>query len=215
MIMRLLSKIISLVFHPLLFPTYGAIYVTLFAPHFFAQLTPTAFRLSVIVIFILTFIFPMVALLLIRKLDLVSADADDKISRTIPFIAIATFYIWTFFYYKPSYRLPFANPLIASMMLGATIAVFAAFFVNIFSKISIHAVGAGAWLAFALCIMRYTVYDTSLLIPVFVFFAGLIGSARLVLQEESPRNVMFGYALGFTALFAAFYIAPHIQQLMN
>lgn len=213
--MRLLSKIISLIFHPLLLPTYAAIYVTIFAPHFFAQLSSKAFQLSVIVIFILTFIFPVVALLLIRKLELVSADADDKISRTIPFIAIATFYIWTFFYYKPSYRLPFANPLIASMMLGATIAVFIAFFINIFSKISLHTVGAGAWLGFALCIMKFTVYDTTFFFPFFVVIAGLIGTARLVLGKYDWKEIAQGYGAGFVAQFIAFNVAPYIQQLVD
>ncbi|HEY0262369.1 MAG TPA: hypothetical protein VGB95_05040 [Chitinophagales bacterium] len=213
--MRLFSKIISLIFHPLLFPTYGAIYITLFAPHFFAQLSAKAFQLSIIVIFILTFIFPMVAFLLIRKLEFVSADADDKISRTIPFIAIATFYIWTFFYYKPSYRLPFANPLIASMMLGATIAVFIAFFVNIFSKISLHAVGAGAWLGFALCIMKYTVYDTAIFFPFFVMIAGLIGTSRIALGKYNWREIAQGYGVGFVALFLAFNIAPFVQNWIN
>lgn len=213
--MRLLSKIISLLFHPLLFPTYGAIYVTFFAPHFFAQLSAKAFQLSVIVIFILTFIFPMVALLLIRKLELVSTDPDDKITRTIPFIAIATFYIWTYFYYKPSYRLPFANPLVASMMLGATIAIFMAFFINIFSKISLHAVGAGAWLGFVLSIMKFTVYDTTFFIPFFVVIAGLIGTSRIVLGKYDWKEIAQGYGVGFVAQFVAFNIAPSIQNWLN
>jgi hypothetical protein len=213
--MRFLSKLVSFVFHPLLFPTCAAIYITLFAPLFFAQLTVKTLQLSLIVIFILTFIFPMAAMLLIRKLELVSEDSDDKISRTIPFIAIATFYIWTFFYYKPSYRLPFANPLIAAMLLGATISVFGAFFVNIFNRISIHAVGAGAWFGFTLCIMRYTTIDTSLFFPVFVIVAGLIGSARLYLESETPRELFQGYAVGFTAQFLAFKIAPYVQNWIN
>lgn len=213
--MRIFSKIISLLFHPLLFPTFGAIYVILFAPHFFAQLSAKAFQLSVIVIFILTFIFPIVALLLIKKLELVNADADNKIARIIPFIAIATFYIWTFFYYKPSYRLPFANPLVASMMLGATIAVFMAFFVNIFTDISLHAVAAGAWLGFTLFIMKYTIYDTAFFFPFFVVIAGLIGTARIMLGKRSWKEISQGYSVGFIAQFIAFNIAPQIQKWLN
>jgi len=214
--MRAITQFISVLFHPLLFPTYGAIYITFFAPHFFAHLSTKAFQLSVIVIFILTFIFPVVSLVLMRQLQLIdSLTLQDKKDRIIPFISIATFYIWTFFYYKPSYRLPFANPLIASMMLGSVIATFIAFFINIFRKISLHTLAAGCWIGFLLCTLRYTVYDIGFLFPIFVIIAGLIGTSRLILKAHEPREIMTGYFVGFIAQFLAFSIAPFIQNMIN
>jgi hypothetical protein len=212
--MQRLAKAISLLFHPLMFPTYAALYVTFFAPHFFAHLSLKSFQLSVILIFILTFIFPVVSLLLMRKLDLIdSLTLEDQKERTIPFIAIATFYIWTFFYYKPSYQLPFSNPLIASMILGAVIGTFTAFFINIFRKISLHALGAGAFIGFYLAMMRYTVYDTSFFLPIIVIIAGLIGTSRLILKAHQPNEVMMGYGVGFMAQFVAFNFVPLIENL--
>jgi hypothetical protein len=214
--MRSIAHFLSALFHPLLFPTYGAVYITFFAPHFFAQLSPKALQLSVIVIFILTFIFPVVSLMLMRKLDLIpSLTLEDKKDRVIPFISIATFYIWTFFYYKPSYRLPFANPLIASMMLGSVIATFVAFFINIFRKISLHTIAAGGWIGFMLGTMQYTVYDIGILIPLFVVLAGLIGTARLILKAHEPKEIIQGYLVGFVSQFVAFTIVPYFQLLFN
>jgi hypothetical protein len=213
--MRLFSKIISLIFHPLLFPTYGTIYIVFFAPHYFAHLSLKSYQLSVILIFILTFIFPVVSLLILKQLEFIpSLSLEEKKDRTIPFIAIATFYIWTFFYYKPSYQLPFSNYLIASMMLGAVIGVFVAFFINIFRKISLHALGAGSFLGFLLATMKYSVYDTSFIFPIFLAIAGLIGTARLHLKVHDLREVAIGYAVGFLAQFLAFNIAPIFEKLI-
>jgi len=213
--MRLFLKFISLIFHPLLLPTYGAIYIVFFAPHYFAHLSLKAYQLSVILIFILTFIFPVVSLLILKQLEFIpSLNLEEKKDRTIPFIAIATFYIWTFFYYKPSYQLPFSNFLIASMMLGSVIAVFVAFFINIFRKISLHTLGAGSFLGFLLATMKYSVYDTALVIPVFLVIAGLIGTARLHLKAHDLREVVMGYAVGFIAQFLAFNIAPIFEKII-
>lgn len=214
--MRLFSKIISYIFHPLLFPTYGALYVVFFAPHYFAHLSLKAYQLSVILIFILTFIFPVVSLLIMKQLELIpSLELEEKKDRIIPFISIATFYIWTYFYYKPSYQLPFSNPLIAYMMLGSVIAVFVAFFINIFLKISLHALGAGSFLGFLLTTVKYSVYDTSFLFPIFLVVAGLIGTARLQLKAHDLREILLGYAVGFIAQFLAFNIAPIFERLIQ
>lgn len=210
------SKLVSLIFHPLMFPTFGALYITLFAPHFFAHLSIKSFQLSVILIFILTFIFPVVSLLLMKKLELISSlELDDKKERTIPFISIATFYIWTFFYYKPSYQLPFANPLIASMLLGGVISVFMGFFINIFTKISLHSIAAGAFLGFYLAITRYTVYDTSIFLPIILIIAGMVGTARLLLRAHTLKQVSLGYFVGFFAQFLAFNVIPLIENYFN
>ncbi len=212
--MQRAARAISVIFHPLMFPTYAALYVTFFAPHFFAHLSAKSFQLSVILIFILTFIFPIVSLLIMRKLELIeSLTLEDQKERTIPFIAIATFYIWTFFYYKPSYQLPFSNPLISSMILGAVIATFTAFFINIFSKISLHALGAGSFLGFYLTMMKYTVYDTSFFLPIIIIVAGVIGTSRLVLKAHQPNEVMMGFGVGFVAQFVAFNIVPLLESL--
>jgi hypothetical protein len=151
-----------------------------------------------------------------KKLELISSlELDDKKERTIPFVSIATFYIWTFFYYKPSYHLPFANPLIASMLLGGVVSVFMGFFINIFTKISLHSIAAGAFLGFYLSITKYTVYDTSLFLPIILIIAGMVGTARLLLRAHTLKQVLLGYFVGFFAQFLAFNVIPLIENYFN
>jgi hypothetical protein len=62
--------------------------------------------------------------------------------------------------------------------------------------------------------MKYSVYDTALVIPVFLVIAGLIGTARLHLKAHDLREVVMGYAVGFIAQFLAFNIAPIFEKII-
>jgi drug/metabolite transporter (DMT)-like permease len=105
-----------------------------------------------------------------------------------------------------------------SFVLGATIALFFAFFINIFSKISAHAVGMGGMLGMVVITMLLFSYDT-FTVPilfgqtlqlnmmtvflVMIILCGLVGTARLILQAHDPRDVYGGFLVGFTAQFIA------------
>ena len=65
------ANIISYIFHPLLFPTLGAILIIATNPHLFAAYRPRDQNLWVILIFIFTFICPVVWLLIMRQLELI------------------------------------------------------------------------------------------------------------------------------------------------
>ncbi|MCS6818327.1 MAG: hypothetical protein NZ522_00145, partial [Chitinophagales bacterium] len=130
------------------------------------------------------------------------------------FIATATFYLWAYRMFKPGYsHFQFANELIAYMLLGATLSVFLAFIINIFSKVSLHAVGVGNY--FALSVLLATVSDInlSLLVVGAVLLAGVVGTARLILRAHALHEVYTGYMIGFTGLYLGFYVFPHSKWL--
>ena len=105
-----------------------------------------------------------------------------------------------------------------SFVLGATIALFFAFFINIFSKISAHAVGMGGMLGMVVITMLLFSYDTFTVTIFFtqtlqlnmmtvfmlmIILSGLVGTARLILRAHDPRDVYGGFLVGFTAQFIA------------
>lgn len=70
---------------------------------------------------------------------------DDAKERIIPYISTLVFYIWTFSVFRNS-----GDPLLLSVvMLGACLSASAAFVINLFRKISLHATGMGALLGLA------------------------------------------------------------------
>ena len=59
------------------------------------------FGLTVLKIFINTFFFPAICILLMWKLDLIpSLTLDDKKDRILPFVGIISLYVWSFMVVK-------------------------------------------------------------------------------------------------------------------
>jgi hypothetical protein len=197
-------------FHPLLFPTYGTALIIAANPHLFAVYKLKGQLLWLIIVFIMTFIFPVVWLVMMRRLDLISSfKLENPKERIIPYIAVATFYMWTYRQFKPAVNFtPYANSIISHMMLGASIAIFIGFFVNIFRKISLHAIGAGAFMGLVLPLMRISDYDLKLFFIFVLISGGLVGTARLILDAHEPNEIWMGYAAGFIGMFASFTVLP-------
>ena len=101
-----------------------------------------------------------------------------------------------------------SNELVFFMMLGACLAIFVALFINIFSKISLHAIGVGSLVALLFVLVRISTYDMRLLLLAAVLVAGIVGTARLILQAHDIREIYSGYLVGFTGQFVAFIIVP-------
>src|SRR5689334_1686420 len=134
------SKFLSLIFHPLLLPTYAFMMIVWSQPFLFAAYEGKEWVI-VLRVFINTFIFPVICLIILWRLGwLKSIEAQSREERIIPYIAIGTLYVWTFITFRKS-----ADPQILNIiLLGSCIALFGCFLFNIFSKISIHAAGFGA-----------------------------------------------------------------------
>ena len=120
------------------------------------------------------------------------------------FLVAGIFYI---FQYYNFHRLPDMPVVFKSAFLGVTIALFVAFFINLFSKISIHAVGMGALVGLVLVTMLLFNYSSirigswlfSLYVLLFlmIILAGLVGSARVILEDHIPSDLYGGYIVGF------------------
>jgi membrane-associated phospholipid phosphatase len=102
-------------------------------------------------------------------------------------------------------------------VLGATIGLFLAFFINIFTKISVHAVGMGGLIAMCIILIfewsrsilplqfsqsLWTV-DFQLILLLSIILAGLVGMSRLALHAHTPADLYRGYVAGFAAVFIA------------
>jgi membrane-associated phospholipid phosphatase len=208
--MKFLARVVSILFHPLLFPTYGALLILLTNPNLFGYFGERVHTVWLIIIFALTFLFPVIWLVMMKRLEMIdNFQLETAKERIIPFIATATFYLWTAWMFKPSITMKIpSNLLIFYMMLGACVAISVAFFINVFSKISLHSIAAGSLLGLTMALIRFSTYDLRLLMLAVIFIAGIIGSARLVLNAHSPREVFTGYFVGFTGQFIAFNVIP-------
>jgi len=113
-------------------------------------------------------------------------------------------YMWLYINFK---HLPDVPIAFQSAILGTTIALFTAFILNIFSKISLHTVGMGSLVGMILItilLFNYssfqfgnTMYSMYGLLFIAITLAGLVGSARIILENPTPKDLYGGYLVGF------------------
>lgn len=212
-----MARFLSLIGHPLLVLTIGLALLLAtnpfaFGVHDFAD--PKA-RILLLTVFITTFVLPGVGVAVMKPLGLIqSLEMQDRQERTGPYILTGVFYLWVFKSLLSDVQVP---GLFSVFALGTTIGLFVAFFANIFTKISAHALGMGGlvalvmlmcfrWGGTGLSISAFgntLMLSTTALLVLVVLFAGAVGMARLRLGAHEPVDVYQGYAAGFAAVLVA------------
>jgi len=208
--MKVLARIVSYVFHPLLFPTYGLLMLLAANPNRFGPFGEKLHIVWLIIIFALTFLFPAVWLLMMKRLEMIdSLNLETTKERIVPLIATATFYLWTAWMFKSNVNMKIpTDKLIFYMMLGSCFTIFMALCINIFMKISLHTLGAGNLLGIMLPLIRISTFDLRFVFVALILVAGIIGASRLILKAHNQREIFTGYFVGFTGQFIAFTIIP-------
>ncbi len=206
--MKLFSRIISVIFHPLFVPLYLALIITSYAPTHFVDLKGKHYTIVMSMLAILMIGFPLFAMLVMRGLGMIqSFNIKDVKERFIPMIAVATFYLWTYMMFKPTSKTVFAvDPILSSMIMGSIVSIFLAFFFNSFYKISLHAIAAGGIVGVVMNVMPVADYNMTYVLIASLVIAGAVATARLYLQEHTPKEVYMGLLAGYFAQFFAYQI---------
>lgn len=214
---KTLAHLLSLLGHPLLMLTYALLLLLALNPYAFSvrSVTDKPAALLLLSVFTTTFMLPGFGVALMKPLGLVKSLAlEDKQERIGPYILSGVFYLWLFKNLASGGQTP---ALYTTFVLGATIGLFFAFFVNIFTKISAHAVGMGGLVAMLLLTNRewgggvlglpvfggVAQLSLNVVLALAVIAAGLVGTARLALGAHAPADLWRGYAAGFVAMLLA------------
>ena len=169
--------------------------------------------LLLISVFTTSFMIPGLGVVLMKPLGLIqSLEMHDKQERTGPFIICGVFYLWLFKNFLTG-----SVPLIfAQFALAATIALFLAFFANIFTKISVQATGMGTLSSMVLILafiwpgmtLELGLLQLSLnaVLAGILLLAGLAGYIQLRLGAHAPEDVWRGYAIGAVSVLLAYLL---------
>ncbi|MEQ8702505.1 MAG: hypothetical protein RIC19_01235 [Phaeodactylibacter sp.] len=213
-----LAQVISILFHPLLMVTYMLVLLLLINPYLFGvySIGDKFSKLLILQVFLSTFFIPGFAVAMLRFTGLVSSlEMKTKQERIGPYVITGMFYIWMFRNFLGNAQVPTA---FSAFLLGAAIGLFIAFFINIFSKISAHAVGMGGLLGMVVITLLLFSHDTFLIslgaigtyqvsmhwvLMLTMLLAGLVGTSRLILQAHEPTDLYGGYLVGFVSQFIA------------
>lgn len=204
---------LSGVFHPLLLPTYIFLLLVAVNPYLFgtADLSAPRTMSSLVLIFLDTFVIPVVAVFIMVKLNMIgSVMMHEKSERIGPLLLVMVLYFWIYYNFSQGNQMP---AIFNSCLLGVVIALVGAFVINLVDKISLHATGMGGLVTICIILLLLfpgggisigsLILNLPLLVVVAVLFAGLVGSARLALGAHDRMQLYAGYLLGCIAQLVA------------
>lgn len=200
--MRLLSNIISGMFHPLLMVTYGVVLALTFT--YLAIYPPSMKLLLAGGTFLSTAIIPGAFIyMMVKNGAATDMDLPDRHERVVPYlIFITSIMVCTFYMYKM--MLPF---WFISQLLGACAALILALLVNFAWKISAHTIGVGGLLGGIMGVARIHLINPYWAFIIVILIAGLVGTSRIFLKKHTPMQVYAGFCLGFICTFVASFLS--------
>ena len=198
--MKKFSQIISAVFSPIVVLTY-AVVIALWCSRL--MFLPLNVRWHVVLlVFCITAIVPLVAILCLKKLGVVTDPGlNNRSERTIPYIitglayAACAVYLWR----------ANAPGWLWLFMVGATVATLVSGVVNRWWKISAHMAAMGGLVAIMFRILGIGMAAPGvpflLLTSLVVIAAGAVGTARVFLNSHTLLQVIAGAANGFICVY--------------
>lgn len=164
-------------------------------------------------------IIPIICILLMKPLGFINSyQLSTREERIVPYITTAILYCWLFINIYNQALFPRAY---AIFFLGGLLALFLTFFINNFSKISAHSVGAGGLVGMMALTYAFFSYDyvplylpgifegeisVGILLLVSIVLAGAIGTARLLLEAHTRQDIYGGYIVGLSTQLIAFQL---------
>ncbi len=216
--MRTVSRIVSVLFHPLLMPAVG-LALLLYLPSVpvsYKKLDSLYFypdeikNIFFVVLVVLTVLAPGLSILIMKSTRMISSlELADRSERTAPFVLILFYLLLAFVYLR--YQIPeyLQHPGLLSFSFGMFVSVLIAFVINISGiKISLHAVGSfglsGGILSYNQTQLPFNPSDefTNLpIIAILMVLAGLVCSFRMYAGAHTLKETLVGIAVGFFTMF--------------
>jgi hypothetical protein len=195
------SKIISSFFHPINFPIAGAILYFLLLPKY---LYIEQERMLLTVIFAITYIFPLVLIILLKSFKMIDSyhmtTVEERKFPLLLFISI-TFFIgyWLF----KSTVVDLLSLFYFGYGLGLTLAYILLYFKI---KVSLHTAAISGLIGFIAFFSFYYKVNLILILAILLLLNGIVATIRLRLQAHKFNEVLLGFILGLLTQFLVYFI---------
>jgi membrane-associated phospholipid phosphatase len=199
-----IAKTVSYLLHPLLIPTLGLWLI--FRTHSYLSfvVSPDAQKALFIVVFTATFVFPVLSAILLLSLGRIrSLEMESPEERKMLYLLTAVYYVLGYYLLLSKMQLP---QQINLLLLGANAAIVLTLLINLFWKVSAHAIGIGGLTGALLGFSHQLEVNVLPELILVLFLAGITGYGRLRLNAHSPSQVYAGFLVGFLCEFLLFLV---------
>ena len=185
------ARVISAIFTPFSIPFLAFLILFLFS---YLRIMPIQYKLIVLgVVYCFTILMPTLTIFLFRKINGVSPeDLGERKRRFMPFLLTITSYV---FCLVMMHRLNIPWYM-TGIILAALIMMVICIVVNLKWKLSEHMAGVGAIVGGLVSFSALFGYNPVWWLCLFILIAGVLGTARIILQHHTLGEVLVGFAVG-------------------
>jgi len=189
--MNSLLKIAAWVFHPLLMPLLGVVLYFSITPRY---IVPELMYSKFIVVFILTFLIPVLLFFLLKNLGIIhSIDLNTAWERKVPIILQCLLVILII----KIVFLPNMYPELYSFFVGILFSLITDFvLVAANFKVSLYMIGVSGVTMFLIALSIHFKINVLLFIGLLFIVTGVVASSRLHTKSHSPLELIFGFFVG-------------------
>jgi len=195
--MKTFHNIVSLIFQPLLMPTYAML--LLINMDVFSPMSLLWRLIAIIGTFIFTAVFPALPIwLMMKRGEVNDLFITKREERTMPYIfSLMAYFFWALFMWR-TLQFPL---FIVAMGIGSALSIFIIVIINLRWKISAHLAGMGGFCGAIFGMCYRTAINPLWLFAVILFISSLVALARLELKAHTPGQTFAGFAVGFVTVF--------------
>ena len=199
---KFFAHLFSFLFHPLFVPLYVVWFLVSFHPSYFSGFGSFLKTRLLLTTALNTVFFPAFAILLMKGLGFIrSIFLHTQQDRIGPYLSSMIFYFWAariFFKFEPQ-----LSPVLPAFMTGVFLTTVAGLLSNIYTKISMHAIGCGGLLGIFLIIMNTNTMLMTWPLSIVLLITGLVCSSRLIVSDHTPKEIYLGLLVGLVCQFVA------------
>ena len=185
------ARVISAIFTPFSIPFLAFLILFLFS---YLRIMPIQYKLIVLgVVYCFTILMPTLTIFLFRKINGFSPeDLGERKRRFMPFLLTITSYVFCLVMMHRR-NIPW---YMTGIILAALIMMVICIVVNLKWKLSEHMAGVGAIVGGLVSFSALFGYNPVWWLCLFILIAGVLGTARIILQHHTLGEVLVGFAVG-------------------
>ena len=196
------AKVLSIIFHPLLIPTFG--FLILFNSGTYLSFLDFEFKRMIFFLVVLsTLIIPLLLTLFLyyQKL-LYSFNLSERRERYIPLIIVLVFYVFCYILLK---RAPVPHHYHA-FCFATVITTLLTLAVTLKWKVSFHMIGLGGLTGMIVFLIFSMRINLEFYLILAIIATGISGTSRLILDAHKPSQLYAGFILGLVTVPSVMWI---------
>jgi len=190
-VLKSVSRVLSTVFSPFIVPTISFLFLFLFT---YLAIMPLVYKGIILgTVFLCTICLPLLFIFLYQRFcGQGMQELRERKKRFAPYALAATSYcicaIILYRLYVPNY--------LTAIIITCIICMMACGLLNLLWKISVHAASCGIMIGLLLPYSIIFNFNPLGWLSGFILLSGLIGTARLILQQNTLFEVILGFIIG-------------------